>query len=155
MSGMDPLEAALRRTSFRLTYGKTETSRRFREDGIDGPNVPDAFSEGKLQSGNWEQLPAFFVNGKAIEEATQEHWLAHFFSMAINEAVHEALEHFQVDGKPYLNPHGRSEEYVYILVNELAASLAEMAEAERHARGCTREPYHEGDCEGDVRPEHL
>ncbi|MFE0472733.1 hypothetical protein ACFW2V_14060 [Streptomyces sp. NPDC058947] len=149
MTDRDAFLAALRRVSFRLTYGKTEGPRRFREDGIDGPHIPDAFSDGKRQSGDWEQQPAWVVNGEPTEEATTEHWLAHFFSMAVNEAIHEALEHFQVDGKPYLNPHGKNEEYIYILVNELAANLAELAEAEKHAWGCMGGPRREGDCEGD------
>lgn len=154
MTDNTAFDAALRRASFRLTYGKTEHSRAFREDGIDGPHIPDARGD-KMQSGDWEQQPPWIVNGEVLEEATVHHWLAHFLSMTVNEAVHEALEHFQVDGKPYLDPHGKHEDYIYVLVNELAGRLADLAEAEKHAGGCTKEPRHEGFCDGEVRPEYL
>jgi hypothetical protein len=147
-------DAALRRASFRLTYGKTDQSRQFREDGIDGPDVPNARGGG-WQAGEWTQQPAWVVNGKPLEEATVHHWLAHFLSMAVNEAVHEALEHFQVDGQPYLDPHGKHEDYIYILVNELAENLADLAEADKHAWGCTLGPRHVEPCDGEVRPERL
>lgn len=147
-------DAALRRASFRLTYGKADRLRQFREDGIDGPDIPNAQGGGR-QAGEWDQQPAWVVNGEPLEEATVHHWLAHFLSMAVNEAVHEALEHFQVDGQPYLDPHGKHEDYIYVLVNELAGNLAELAEAERHARGCIKEPYHQDPCDGGVRPEYL
>lgn len=148
MTGNPSFDAALKRVSFQLTYGKTERPRRFRKDGVDGPNIPDAHS-GELQSGDWRQTPSFVMNGQTLEEPTEGHWVDHCFSMVINEAVHEVLEHFKVDGKPYLDPHGKNEEYIYVLVNELAANLAELAEAEKHAWGCSLGPDHEGFCEGD------
>ena len=46
----------------------------------------------------------------------------------MNEAVHEALEYFQVDGKPYLDPHGKHDLRIYELVNELTTQLANLAE---------------------------
>jgi hypothetical protein len=39
--------------------------------------------------------------------------------------------YFRVDSRPYLNPHGQCEEEIYILVNELAAELAGLAEREK------------------------
>lgn len=149
-----PFDEARRRASFRLTYGKTDRSRQFRKDEIDGPDIPNARGSGR-QAGGWTQQPAWVMNGMALDEATVRHWLAHFLSMAVNEAVHEALEHFQVDGQPYLDPHGVHEDYIYILVNELAENLADLVEADKHARGCTKDPDHRDDCDGDVRPERL
>lgn len=32
---------------------------------------------------------------------------------------------------------------------------ADLAEAERHARGCVKEPHHGGSCDGEVHPECL
>jgi hypothetical protein len=154
MTESTSFEAALRRANFRLTYGKTDRSRQFREDGIDGPDIPNAHND-KRQTGSWEQQPPWAMNGEVLEVPTVHHWLAHFLSMTVNEAVHEALEHFQVDGKPYLDPHGKHEEYIYILVNELAANLAELVEVDRHADGCMLGPGHTEPCEGGVRPEQL
>ncbi|MBD3004708.1 hypothetical protein [Streptomyces sp. 5-10] len=125
----DIFRSAISRVSYRLTFGKTPEPRKFLEDGLLGPFVPDAFQDGKVQAGEWDQKPPFEVDDARIAERD---WLAHFLSMAVNEAVHEALEHFQVDGKPYLNPHGKEEEWIYVLVNELASQLAEIAEKERN-----------------------
>jgi hypothetical protein len=130
----EAFRSAVARSSYRLTFGKTEKSRRFLEDGLDGPFIPNAYrDDDSEESGDWEQKPSFAVNGKYIEGsgASPEDWLAHFLSMAINEAVHEALEYFRVDDKPYLDPHGKREQEIYLLVNELAANLAEIAEEEK------------------------
>ncbi|MFJ6438826.1 hypothetical protein [Streptomyces sp. NPDC091416] len=126
-------EKAKARVSHRLTFGKTSQSRGFLATELLGPAIPDAFKDGAVQAGEWQQTPEFCMNGQTLEEPTEQHWLGHCLSMAINEAVHEALEHFQVDGQPYLNPHGKSEALIYIHVNQLAAQLAELAEEEESA----------------------
>jgi hypothetical protein len=122
---MDAFEQAVSRVDHRLIYGRTEKPRTWKREELEGPDIPDAFHEGKLSPGAWLQQIQI---SRDEEEFSQEDWLAHFLSMAVNEAVHEVLEYFRVDGRPYLNPHGQCEEEIYILVNELAAELAGLAE---------------------------
>lgn len=74
-----------------------------------------------VRRGEWVQSPAFSETDGAAED-----WLAHFLSSAVNEAVHEALEHFHVDGKPWLDPHGWHEDTIHSLANEFAEKLAEL-----------------------------
>lgn len=116
------MDRALGRVNFRLTYGKTEP-RDFTVDCLWGPDIPNAFRDG-MAPGSWMSgdYPDF-----DDPDVTEDDWLAHFAQMAVNEAVHEALEWFQVDGKPWLNPHGEHEREIYRLVGDLCAAFAKLA----------------------------
>lgn len=121
-------EQAARRVEYRPTYASTEP-REFFEDGLFGPHVPNAYHDASdpaspsTQCGEW-------YHGSDIpgEEASQSEWLAHFAAMCVAEAVHEALEWYRVDGKPWLDPHGTHEQAIHGAVTELTDRLAKLAE---------------------------
>lgn len=125
MSEETTFERARQRVDFRLTYDKCDP-RDFEVDMLHGPYVPDAFSENGVQVGEWYQ-----GDGPDYDdpEATEGDWHDHFAAMAVNEAVHEALEWFQVDGRPWLDPHGESERAIYQAVNDLCKKLASLKAA--------------------------
>lgn len=107
------------RVDYRLTYERTQP-REFHPDMLYGPDLPDAFGEGTA-SGEW------FTDDHPSEddpEVTEEDWFSHFLHMALGEAVHEVLEWFKVDGRPWLDPHGHHEPDIHHSVRELAAQLA-------------------------------
>jgi hypothetical protein len=115
---MTGFEEARDRAEFCLTYDRCDP-REFMEDTLAGPMIPNAFGEG-LSPGDWSSgdWPA--------EDADVETWLAHFAQMAVNEALHEALEWFKVDGKPWLDPHGEMERDIYRATERLCKSLPAM-----------------------------
>ncbi|WP_159401652.1 hypothetical protein [Streptomyces sp. NRRL F-5053] len=127
----DTFHPAVQRVEFRLTYGRTENPRRFLRDELDGPLIPDARQDDAWQAGSWLRDPSFEQDGFSVADVTQRDWLEHFLTMAINEGVHEVLEHFHVDGRPYLDPHGEHEEEICNLVDALASKLAAIAEGGR------------------------
>lgn len=118
----ETFERARDRATFRLTYGRTDP-RKFSSFDMDGPDLPDAFSDRDDAPGGWHQGDGPDRDDPRI---TETDWHAHFAAMAINEAVHEALEWFQVDGRPWLNPHGDHEVQIFKRVNELCDDLARL-----------------------------
>lgn len=96
---MDGFERASQRTQFQLTY-RRDTSREFTPSGILGEKVDHAYEPGEASTGDWGE-PYWDRD----LEATEEEWIARFFRAAICEAMHEALEWFQVDGRPFIDPH--------------------------------------------------
>jgi hypothetical protein len=105
------------RVSFQLTYAQAPRKRDIAVGGIDGPSIPDAYNPSKTSPGDWEDADGILL------PASRETVLAHFFQMALNEAMHEALEWFQFDGKPLLDPHGPSEAQIYELANKVGSDL--------------------------------
>lgn len=114
-------ESAAKRVEFRLTYDRTEP-REFGRTELDGPMMPCAYGDGR-QWGKWADFDD-------PDQSTENAWIDKYARMAIGEAVHEALEWFRVDGKPWLDPHGMDvESAVHREVNALCVRLAEL----RHA----------------------
>ena len=112
-------DRAAARCSFQLTYGRAGDRREFFPDGIGGPSIDDAFRPGQSSPGEW-------CGDSGHKEYDVDGWIDVYASYALNEAVHEALEWFQVDGKPWLSPHGKHEERIYQRVGKLAAELADL-----------------------------
>jgi hypothetical protein len=119
----DAFVAARERAEYRLTFTETQP-REFHPDCLDGPELPNARDPGspQRQVGEWYQ-----ADGAA--EDTEDGWLAHFATMCVAEAVHEALEWFHVDGQPWLDPHGIHEREIQRLCTELADNLAALRTA--------------------------
>lgn len=111
------------RITYRLTFDATGP-RAMGPCYLEGPGIPDAYNPDAISSGDW-----CHEDGPALDDpAVNEHdWLTHYLSMAIGEAVHEALEWFQVDGKPWVDPHGEHDALIARLSNELADKLASLA----------------------------
>ncbi|MFF0822450.1 hypothetical protein ACFYUR_18975 [Micromonospora haikouensis] len=111
--------AAAGRVDFRLTYARTER-RRVRPGALDGPTIPCAYGGADGQDGGW-------YDGRDEEPAgrSEAEWVDRYAGYAVNEAVHEALEWFRVDGRPWLDPHGSPahEDEVCAAVDELVARL--------------------------------
>lgn len=111
-------EAAAKRVTFQLTYDRTEP-REFSRTELDGPMMPCAYSDGR-QVGEWADFDD-------PDEPTEDAWVDKYARMAIGEAVHEALEWFRVDGKPWIDPHGLDlESAVHEEVNALCTRLAAL-----------------------------
>lgn len=111
-------EAAAKRVQFQLTYDRTDP-REFGRHEVDGPMMPNAYGPGQ-QWGMWSDFddPA---------EPTEDAWIDKYARMAIGEAVHEALEWFRVDGKPWIDPHSMElEAAVMDEVNALCVRLAQL-----------------------------
>lgn len=116
----DAAAAAARRVAYHLTYTRTHTGRRLAPGVLDGPNIPDAHQPGKDAPGAW-------WDDRDPDDTTQAGYFTHWLRMAVQEAVHEVLEHFQVDGQTYLDPHGPAEQTIMGCVDQLAAQLAVIA----------------------------
>lgn len=125
-----PWERARDRIDFRLTFAATDEPRDWVPDELMGPDIPDAFATrpGATAPGSWSQESDWDTEDHAV---TEDQWLSHYLSMAVNEAIHEALEWFRVDGRPWLDPHGRQESEIYKLTNKLAENLAKLAIKDR------------------------
>ncbi|MCK2240053.1 MULTISPECIES: hypothetical protein [unclassified Crossiella] len=108
------------RLSYRLTI-ETYEPRLFEPDLLISPEMPCAYDPTgqRINIGDWHQSGPCEHDESIPEQA----WLAHYFSMAFNEFVHEMLEFFQVDTRPYLNPHGPLEEDIHAAVKTCAAAL--------------------------------
>lgn len=118
--GDEPWERAADRCSFQLTYARAGDRREIYPGGMSGPSIDDAFRPGESTPGEW--------CGELLDpdDRSEAGWIDRYASYAINEAVHEALEWFQVDGRPWLNPHGEQEDVIYALTAEFAAKLAAL-----------------------------
>lgn len=114
---------ATARVEYCLTYERC-APRTFYPSELHGPDIPDAFAD-RFMPGEWYDGD----DGPDPDdpEATQADWFAKFAKMAVNEAVHESLEWFKVDDRPWLNPHGDHEREIFRLVNKLCADLAVLA----------------------------
>lgn len=124
----DAALTASNRCSFQLSYHRSQLVRSISPGLIDGEYIDDAYNPGESTPGEWENGPAMppFDDATPMTSVSVEEWTDHYASMAVNEAVHEALEWFQVDGEPWLDPHGEHEDMIYELVNELARKLADL-----------------------------
>lgn len=112
-------ERAAARCAFQLTYARSPVPRRFRAGSLSGPPIPCAYGGDIDASGHWED------GGDAVfHERDEAGWVDRYANYAINEAVHEALEWFRVDGRPWLDPHGDLEDAIYAEVNALCERLA-------------------------------
>lgn len=113
---------ATARVEYCLTFDRC-APRTFYTSELHGPDIPDAFSD-RFMPGEWYDGD----DGPDPDDpnVTPEDWFAKFAKMAVNEAVHEALEWLKVDDKPWLNPHGEHESEIFRLVNNLCADLAKL-----------------------------
>lgn len=125
------LEAAASRVTYRLTYDVTEP-RKCRVGGIDGPDLPNSYfymegpKPGRSESGSGEWCDPDHPSS----DNPQDH-IDRWFTVAVREAVHEALEWFWVDGYQYLNPHGRHEDMVHSLSGEFAEQLLRLVKGDQ------------------------
>ncbi len=117
---------AAERVEFQLTYARSGRRRRFEPGLLEGPDVADAY-------GGTYSVPGVWENGDDMEgddrRFTEQEWGDRYASYAVNEAIHEALEWFRVDGRPWLDPHGGAAEELYQLTGQLCQRLAELRAA--------------------------
>ncbi len=112
-------ERAAARVSFQLTYDRAQVQRVFTAGFLSGPSLPNAYGDDHVrQVGEWDDPDSGL---RRLDEAG---WVNQFASYAVNEAVHEALEWFRVDGVPWLDPHGPAEDAIYKAVDDLVRRLA-------------------------------
>ena len=116
------------RCRFDLTFRRATRPRPIRPGHLGGELIDDARHIGHHNSGGWEHLP----NSLPDSDNPQD-WADHYASMAIAQSVHEALEWFQVDGRPWLDPHDHAITHndgvstdIDALVDEFAARLAQL-----------------------------
>ncbi|GIG93017.1 hypothetical protein [Plantactinospora endophytica] len=108
-----------------------------------GPDIPCAYGREIDASGDWNHprddsfatVHGGWEDGGDVEivfaERDEAGWIDRYANYAVNEAVHEALEWFRVDGHPWLDPHGPAENEIYDAVNDLVDRLASIRA--RHA----------------------
>lgn len=117
---------AQERCSFQLTYARALHQREFDSGEISGEMIDDAYHPGRKSPGDWSNgldTPEFNEDGSIREDVSFEEWVEHFFSMAVSEGVHEVLEWFQFDGEPWLDPHGKHDQEISVIVSEFAKKL--------------------------------
>lgn len=121
-------EQAAERCSFQLAYTRAATRRAIHPGMIRGDDIDDADTEGDLTSGTWNAAdhPAEQYTPAETRLVLADEWIDHYASMAVNEAVHEALEWFHVDGERWLDPHGDGETATYDAVDRLCRALAKI-----------------------------
>ena len=124
--GAVTLDEAAERVDYRLGFHRLDRPREFGPEFIDGPWIDDARLEGGKAPGEWyggnPPLPP--------EKMTAQDYFTHWVGMAVAESVHEALEWFKVDGKPWLDPHGRAKHAIDRLLDELSVELAALVDGE-------------------------
>lgn len=122
------MEKAKARSRFTLTY--VMGPRELHQEGISGPPMPCAY-EGVVQE-DGEVHQAHEGDGDWSCEyddtpTTEEQWHNFWLRAAIGEAVHEALEHFHVDGKPFFDPHAdRTELEIFRLCDKLSDDILRL-----------------------------
>ncbi|MDR7277732.1 hypothetical protein [Catenuloplanes atrovinosus] len=115
-------EEAARRVTFQLNYGRTPQRREFGPGELTGPAIPCAYAEDGVQTGGWERPEDGIPGGvRSVEE-----WIDRFANYAVAEGVHEVLEYFRVDGRPWLDPHGAQERDIHALVDKFVEDLAAL-----------------------------
>jgi hypothetical protein len=117
----DAAQRASARVEFQLTYARCESRREIEPGRLSGPEIADAYRTGEKAPGDWED-----GDDARYVDYDEDGWINRYASYAVTEAIHEALEWFRVDGKPWLNPHGLAENRIYKLTNKLCADLAEL-----------------------------
>lgn len=141
----DPATRAADRVSFQLTYARSPVRRRFQPGVLTGPPIPCAYGGELAASGDWNDSGDAGQDGgwhapgddpgnhdqddpttAVVVGRSEADWVDQFAGYAVNEAVHEALEWFRLDGVPWLDPHGTpdEEDEVSAAVDELVAKLA-------------------------------
>jgi hypothetical protein len=126
--------AAASRVAYRLTYAAAPTNREVHSMGIAGPALPNSYfvmggpvrEDGTTRpergSGDWEDPDHGFAGWETTEDQHIERWA----QSAVYEAVHEALEWFWADGRPWLDPHGQAEARIHEACERFGAELAEL-----------------------------
>jgi hypothetical protein len=122
------LESAKRRTKYTLTFDRS--TRELQGIGLSGRNIPCAY-EGIEEDGEIHQAhdaPGSWIGESNFtsDDFTEEDWIHFWMRCAIEEAVHEVLEHFQVDGAPLLDPHGELEGEVFDATGTCAEALVKI-----------------------------
>lgn len=119
---------AAERVSFDLTYKRSPDKRGIEPGVIKGAPTDDSYKEGAESPGGWNNFD--FANWPENEDDVQG-WLYHYFTLAMQEAIHEGLEWFRVDGKIFLNPHDDRfqdlDDAVIDLSNEFIEKLYNLA----------------------------
>jgi hypothetical protein len=105
------MEKAAQRVRYNLLYGNT--IRTLTYEGLDGDDIPCAYEgvtddeeetgihQPHASSGEWSSDH----RGPSAQQKTCDDWIKFWFTAVIDEAIHEALEHYHVDGKPLVDPH--------------------------------------------------
>ncbi|RZT87535.1 hypothetical protein EV383_4460 [Pseudonocardia sediminis] len=129
------------RCSFQLRYSRAEEARRFTPEELTGERLDDAQTPGATFTGNWSagDHPGMQYMTSEIRRLDERDWLNHYAHLAVGEAIHEALEWFQVDGQPWLDPHGDMQSYIYDEVEQFVKRLVGVREqwvAEEAQRAC-------------------
>lgn len=131
MGKIDQITSAAARVDFRLTYASTDEPRRCCSYGINGPTIPNSYYGRGLvppyqdvedSSGDWED-----PEHPDVDEPEEVH-IARWFQDAVRESIHEALEWFWVDSKPYLDPHGVHENPIHSLSEKFTQQLLALRE---------------------------
>lgn len=125
----DPASGMYDRLSFHLTYGYAP-DRTIGPGAILGPDIPNAYNPtGPYSPGEWD------LGDQALAtDAPDEEVLRVAFTSALNEAAHEALEWFRLDGKPLLDPHGLSSDAIHDVTQRMGEELLALALSEPDAR---------------------
>lgn len=107
------MEEAALRVRYNLLYGNT--TRILTSEGLDGDDIPcayegvsdeeeiDGIHKPHESSGEWTSDH----RGTPAELKSADEWIRFWFNAVVDEAIHEALEHFHVDGSPLVDPHDR------------------------------------------------
>jgi hypothetical protein len=126
------LSAAAARVRFDLTYRRSPERRVFHRAGLTGPLLDDAFVAGKLSGGDWDTHDWWAAERDdgtyECDGRSDDDWHREFFVVAISEAIHEACEAFQVDGRVVVNPHSSAySSAVHAIGEDAAQRLWEVA----------------------------
>ena len=100
-------DQAAERASCQVRYARSPVPRRFGDFGLSGSGPLDsAVNEGELclLGSEWG---VDFCDEAGVTDPDDRtvDWHSLMFGAAVQEAVHEACEWFQVDGERYLDPH--------------------------------------------------
>ena len=122
------MEEAALRVRYNLLYGNT--TRELTSEGLYGDDIPcacegvsddeeyDGIHKPHESSGEWTSNH----RGTPANLKSPDEWIRFWFNAVIDEAVHEALEHFHVDGAPLVDPHLRE---IRDLVFEITAECGD------------------------------
>lgn len=133
MNGQTSADDAAERVRFDLTYRRERGRRLFQPSGLSGHDIHNAYRRGGWSNGEWSaEFPDW--DDDSVD------WVREFFTVAISEAVHEALEWFRVDGAPLLDPHWKHEETLMQMSAEFAHALYALAPSPNLARSLQADP---------------